>query len=78
MLHFLQNVQNREFCKLFAICHFIVNLSRSRRWFFCHCWVVARVTARDMPDAAKRGRLEESAMRWRGYEDKSKDTGSLL
>ena len=40
MLHFLQNVQNREFCKLFAIRHFIINLSRSRRWFFCHCWVV--------------------------------------
>ena len=31
-----------------------------------------------MPDAAKRGRLEESAMRGRGYEDKSKDTGSPI
>lgn len=49
-LHLLQIVQNRTFCKLSAIRHVMINLSRSRRWFFCHCWVVARVTARDMPD----------------------------
>lgn len=49
MLHFVHIVQNRTFCKLLAVCHFIVNLSRSRRWFFCHCRVVARVTVRDMP-----------------------------